>query len=133
MLRELQESCAQLEDLIARINRTNGAALVEGVPLSDLLARRDCRKNQLRILRDFLGSASELVTRRTVGEIKIRSTVNVREMQKEVDRQSKALRELERRSRRPTGPRSFWNNRLIWLRKRRASNSQCGVIRHQLW
>ena len=95
LLRELQESCAQLEDLIARINRTNGAALVEGVPLSDLLARRDCRKNQLRILRDFLGSASELVTRRTVGEIKIRSTVNVREMQKEVDRQSKALRELE--------------------------------------
>ncbi len=95
LLRELQESCAQLEDLIARINRTNGAALVEGVPLSDLLARRDCRKNHLRILRDFLGSASELVTRRTVGEIKIRSTVNVREMQKEVDRQSKALRELE--------------------------------------
>ena len=95
LLRELEEDYTQLEALIASINRTNSATLVEGVPLSDLLARRDCRKGKLGILRGFLDSASELVTRRTVGEIKIRSTVNVREMQKQVDRQSRELRELD--------------------------------------
>ena len=79
LLRELDEDYAQLEALIARINRTNSATLVDGVPQSDLLARRDC----------MTGS------RRTVGEIRIRSAVNVRELQKQVDQQSKSLRELD--------------------------------------
>ena len=81
LLQELEEDYARLEALIACINRTNCCTLVDGVPLSDLLARRDCRKGKLGILRNFLDNASELVSRRTVGEIKIRSTVDVRSMQ----------------------------------------------------
>ena len=95
LLAELEENCAKLEDLIARINRTNSTALVDGVTLSDPLPRRECRKEKLRIQREFLHSASALVNRRTVGEIRVRSAVNVREMQKELDRQSKQLRELD--------------------------------------
>ncbi len=49
-----------------------------GRTLSDLLARRECMTGRLRILRDFLNSASAVVNRRTVGEIRIRSAVNVR-------------------------------------------------------
>ena len=86
LLRELDEDYAQLEALIARINRTNSATL---------LARRDCMTGRLGILRGFLSSASSLVSRRTVGEIRIRSAVNVRELQKQVDQQSKSLRELD--------------------------------------
>ena len=71
LLRELDEDYAQLEALIARINRTNSVTLVDGVPLSDLLARRDCMTGRLGILRGFLSSASSLVNRRTVGEIRI--------------------------------------------------------------
>lgn len=89
LLRELDEDYAQLEALIARINRTNSVTLVDGVPLSDLLARRDCMTGRLGILRGFLSSASSLVNRRTVGEIRIHSTVNVRELQKQVDQQAK--------------------------------------------
>lgn len=95
LLRELEEDYARLEALIACINRTNCCTLVDGVPLSDLLARRDCWKKKLQGLRDFLDCASELAPRRTVGEIKIRSTVNVRAMQKEIDWQAKELRELD--------------------------------------
>ena len=95
LLKELEEHYAQLERYIAAINRTNSRTLVEGVPLSDLLARRDCWKKKLQGLRDFLDCASELAPRRTVGEIKIRSTVNVRAMQKEIDWQAKELRELD--------------------------------------
>ena len=59
LLRELDEDYAQLEALIARINRTNSVTLVDGVPLSDLLARRDCMTGRLGILRGFLSSAGQ--------------------------------------------------------------------------
>ena len=96
LLRELDEDYAQLEALIARINRTNSTTEAGGGrTLSDLLARRDCMTGRLGILRGFLSSASSLVNRRTVGEIRIHSTVNVREPQKQVDQQAKSLRELD--------------------------------------
>jgi len=96
LLKELEEDYARLEDLIARINRTNNAAKTEsGATLSDLLARRDCLKGRLSALRSFLDNASALVHRRTASEIKIKSTVNVRQLQKQVDGLAKELRELE--------------------------------------
>ena len=96
LLRELDEDYARLEELIARINRTNSAARGEdGLSLSDLLARRECLKAKLSALRSFLDNASALVRRRTASEIKVHSTVNVRQLQKRVDALSKTLRELE--------------------------------------
>ena len=130
LLRELEEDYAQLEELIARINRTNSTTEAgEGRTLSDLLARRECMTGRLRILRDFLNSASAVVNRRTVGEIRIRSAVNVRELQKQVDRDAKALRELDE-----TIQEKNWTTELVgeerplpalWQRGRRASSSQC--------
>ena len=96
LLRELEEDYIRLEELISAINRTNSAARTEdGATLSDLLARRDCLKGKLGILRNFLENASALVRRRTVGEIRIKSAVDVRALQKTVDGLSKELRELE--------------------------------------
>lgn len=82
---------------------------MDGVPLSDLLARRDCRKGKLGVLRNFLDNASELVSRRTVGEIRIRSTVDVRSMQKEVDRMSRSCGSWMRKFRRQTGPPTYFS------------------------
>ena len=96
LLRELEEDYIRLEELISAINRTNSTARPEdGRTLSDLLARRDCLKGKLGILRNFLENASALVRRRTVGEIRIKSAVDVRALQKTVDGLSKELRELE--------------------------------------
>ena len=98
LLRELEEDYAQLEELIARINRTNSTTEAgEGRTLSDLLARRDCCREQLGIWRNFLSCASATVSRRTVGEIKIRSAVPVKDFQKQVDQGAKELRQLEER------------------------------------
>lgn len=113
LLQELEESYARLEQFIAVINRTNCCTLVDGTPLSDLLARRDCRKNQLQGLRDFLDSASALASRRTAGEIKVHSTVNVREMQKELDRRAKALRELDEKIQ-----EANWTTDLLFLEEK---------------
>jgi hypothetical protein len=46
-------------------------------------------------MRTFLDSASEKVTRYTKTEIKINSTIPVAELQKEVDKLSKELRETD--------------------------------------
>jgi len=96
LLRELDEDFRRLEWLISRINRTNAAVRTEsGDTISDLLARRDCLTSRVGALRNFLTAASTMVRRGTVGEIKIRSTVNVRELQKQADALSKELRELD--------------------------------------
>ena len=87
LLRELEADYARLEELISAINHTNNSTKLEGgSTLSDLLAKRDCLKGKLSVLRGFLDNASAL---------KIKSTVNVRELQRQVDGLSRELRELE--------------------------------------
>ena len=96
LLRELEGDYARLEALISAINRTNNSTKNgEGSTLSDLLAKRDCLKGKLSVLRGFLDNASALVRRHSASEIKIKSTVDVRQLQKQVDGLSRELRELE--------------------------------------
>ena len=96
LLRELEGDYARLEALISAINRTNNSTKIgEDSTLSDLLAKRDCLKGRLSTLRNFLDNASALVRRHSASEIKIKSTVDVRQLQKRVDGLSRELRELE--------------------------------------
>ena len=96
LLGELEADYARLEELISAINRTNNSTKLEdGSTLSDLLAKRDCLKGRLSVLRGFLDNASALVRRHSTSEIKVKSTINVRELQKQVDGLSKELRQLE--------------------------------------
>lgn len=95
LLEELDRSIKRLEELIAGINRTNSATVHEGRTLTDLLAVRDCLKLRIQIMREFLNQASDKVHRMTHTEIKIKSTVSVAEVQKEVDALSKELRQCD--------------------------------------
>lgn len=96
LLHELEADYARLEELISAINRTNNSTKIgEGSTLSDLLAKRDCLKGKLSVLRGFLDNASAMVRRHSASEIKIKSTVDVRQLQKQVDGLSRELRELE--------------------------------------
>ena len=96
LLHELEVDYTRLEELISAINRTNNSTKIgEGSTLSDLLARRDCLKGRLSVLRGFLDNASAMVRRHSASEIKIKSTVDVRQLQKQVDGLSRELRELE--------------------------------------
>lgn len=96
LLHELETDYTRLEELISAINRTNNFTKIgEGSTLSDLLARRDCLKGKLSVLRGFLDNASAMVRRHSASEIKIKSTVDVRRLQKQVDGLSRELRELE--------------------------------------
>lgn len=90
------EGCtAQLEELIARINRTNNTTVIEGKTLTELLAKRDCLKMRVMTYRNFLNEASMTAQRARHSEIKILSTVSVSDYRKILDDYSKELRELD--------------------------------------
>ena len=97
LLKELDECINRLENLIARINKTNNETVSEGVTITDLIAHRDCLKERIRIMRDFLNSSSERIQRYSKTEIKILSTISVAELRKQVDAYAKELREVDER------------------------------------
>ena len=97
LLKELDECINRLENLIARINRTNNETVSEGVTITDLIAHRDGLKERIRIMRDFLNSSSERIQRYSKTEIKILSTISVADLRKQVDAYAKELREIDER------------------------------------
>lgn len=95
LLEELDSVMTRLEELVTKINLTNSSVVVEGKTLTEWLAKRDCLKQRIGLLRGFLNSASEKIDRYSRAEIKIVSTVNVKALQKDVDVLSKTLRETD--------------------------------------
>ena len=95
LLAELESVTAELESLIARINLTNAQTAVDGITITERLAHRDLLMRKQTILRNFLWEASALTPRGSRSEIRQRSTVNVREMNQQLDALSKELRETE--------------------------------------
>ena len=95
LLKELDALLERLEWMMVRINLTNSRTLHGDKTVTELLASRDCRAKRLNVMRAFLDNASAKVDRYSQKEIKILSTVKVSALQKQVDADSKALRELD--------------------------------------
>ncbi|MBO5448909.1 MAG: DIP1984 family protein [Ruminococcus sp.] len=96
LLAELESCCGQLNDLILRINITNARSEnSDGKTITEIISYKDTLMLKLGVYRDFLDNASKKLDRYTQREIKIVSTVNVREMQKQVDEMAKQLRETD--------------------------------------
>ena len=92
---ELNIILTRLEELIKKINLTNSKTTVNGISITEQLAHRDCLKERLRIMRQFLNNASDIVDRYSPKEIKIQPTVSVAKLQKEVDKISEELRQTD--------------------------------------
>ena len=95
LLAEYEDCASQLEDLMARINRTNCETRTESGALTELLAHRDCLKKRAETYRNVLTSASSLTRRATRSEIKIYSTISVPEYRKKADALARELRETD--------------------------------------
>ncbi len=95
LIDELNQTISQLEQLIKNINYTNCMTIVDGNSITDLIAQKDALTKKVSILREFLNSASEITNRYSATEIKTYSTVDVAELQKSLNLQSKRLRELD--------------------------------------
>ncbi len=94
LLAELERLTAQLEELISRINLTNSKVVSDGKTLTEMIARKDTLSIKSSILRSFLSDASVRTDRYSSKEIRIVSTVNVRELQKQSDAVSEEIRRL---------------------------------------
>ena len=95
LMTELDNCLVRLEELISRINRTNNATKSGENTITDLIAKRDCLRERIRVLRYFLNVSSDRVSRYSKTEIKVHSTVSVAELQKKVDSFSGELRALD--------------------------------------
>jgi hypothetical protein len=97
LLAELDRCSEEMERLITAINLTNSSTISDGMTVTGLIAKKDILNRKLSIYRHFLMTASQTAQRATRSEIKILSTVNVREYQQKADGLAKRLRILENR------------------------------------
>lgn len=95
LLLELNSNLLELETFIKKINKINSRTFYKDKTITDLIAERDILALNISIKRDFLKEASEKVNRYSSLEVKIFSTVNIPEKQKEIDKLSKSLRETD--------------------------------------
>ena len=97
LLSELQNASVQLEDVIYRVNRTNLHAVIDGEPITKLIARKDVLTKEIGILRNVLKVASAQESRYSRNEIKYVRTIDTAELRKKVDRLSVELRRVDLR------------------------------------
>lgn len=95
LLKELYGNIQELENIIKSINQTNSATYVDDESISDMIATRDMLGLKLSVLRSFVSECANKIDRYSNTEIRILSTVNVAEKQKEIDALSKEYRLLD--------------------------------------
>jgi hypothetical protein len=109
LLTELDTAIAELENLVKQINRTNSQTIFEeNITISDALAKRDALKLKSSVYHSLIAEASDSYSRYSRSEIKYLSTVNVAEIQSQIDQMSKQYRELDTKIQ-----ASNWNTDLI--------------------
>lgn len=95
ILAELNHALNDLENIIKKINLTNSKVTDEKKTLTELLAERDVLSMKVKIEQEFLNAARNKIDRYSNKEIKIFSSVDVKQAQTELDKLSKELRELD--------------------------------------
>ena len=95
LFKELAVCLNDLENIIVRINRTNQDTVWEGKTLTEMIAGKDVLSLHLSVLRSALDAANVRSDRYSRNEIKFVRTVDVNDLQKQVDDRSKDLRELD--------------------------------------
>ena len=95
LINELNDNIIELENIIKLINKTNSSTYIDNESISDIIAKRDALGLKLSILRSFISESADKIERYSNKEIKILSTVNVAEKQKEIDNLSKEYRLID--------------------------------------
>ncbi|MEM6782422.1 MAG: DIP1984 family protein [Bacteroidota bacterium] len=96
LMAEFEGDAAALQDLIARINRTNLAVATEAGPtMTDALAARDVLRLRAALYRDAANEATQTRDRYTRSEVKYVRAIDVAKTREQADALSKALRTLD--------------------------------------
>ena len=95
IMAELNQTLKDLCEIIKRINLTNSKITDGEKTMTELLADRDSLTMKINICQEFLETARTKIDRYSNKEIKIFSSVDVKEEQTKLDKLSKELRELD--------------------------------------
>ena len=90
-------AAARLEELMARINKTNAATFDGADSITALIARKDSLTQQVRTYRNVVNWASQTGHRARGTEIRVISAVDVRAIQKKTDKLAQELRKIDNR------------------------------------
>ncbi len=95
-LLKAQDAClSRLEYLIAAINHSNDVIEVEGMTLTQLIAKKDILLMRLAAYKNLARTAGYSTSRARGTEIRILPTVSAAELQAEMDRMSRNIRILD--------------------------------------
>ena len=95
LMEELNNHLNALETLIFRINKTNMVTLSEGMRLTEIIAKKDVLALRISVLRSVAQSAMGSLERYSANEIRYVRTLDVADLQKQIDSYSRQLRELD--------------------------------------
>jgi len=96
ILDKLTGHFAELTSLMQRINKTNSlTAFDESRSIADVLAHRDVLKQKWNALSRTISAATDLTERYSKKEIKMLSSIDVKEYQKIADDTAKEYREID--------------------------------------
>lgn len=109
LLRELETKINELTNLIKQINKTNSLTILENnLTITDALAVRDTLALKKSVYNALMENAGFRNDRYSRSEIKSFSTVNISELQKQIDRMARDYRELDTKIQ-----QANWNVELI--------------------
>ena len=96
LIAEYEESMARFLELVQRINQTNcKTPFDDKKSIADAIALRDCLGTKIRAYREFYESATIRLDRYRLNEIKAVRCIDVKELQKQIDKLSKEYREID--------------------------------------
>ena len=94
---ELDGCIERLAELMSRINLTNCRTEVQGRTLTEMIALKDALTRKIAVYRNLVYASSRSADRARGTEIRIRPTLPVADLQKQVDGMAKELRVLDNR------------------------------------
>ena len=97
LLQELDGSVERLENLMAAINLTNCKTTVNGMTLTELIAKKDALNIKVAAYKNFVYTIGSGTDRARGTEIKIKPVLKASELQKLVDKLAKEIRLLDNR------------------------------------
>ena len=95
LLNELDSSTERLETLVASINETNCNTKVDGMSLTELIARKDALTLRHSAYKELVYTAGNNTYRARGTEIKVKALLKASDLQKVAARTSKEVRELD--------------------------------------
>ena len=95
LLKEYDDSVAELGDLISKINITNCRTVRNGRTLTEIIARKDVLEVKRQAYRVIADTANSNTARARNAEVKVLPTLDVTALRKTADAIAKEIRELD--------------------------------------